>query len=36
LYITYICDVSDAGMDDAAIDDILSTLVVGDANTAAG
>ena len=37
LYITYICEVADAGMDDAAIDDILSTLVVGDADdTAAG
>ena len=35
LYITYICDVTDAGMDDAAIDDILSTMVVGDADAAA-
>jgi hypothetical protein len=31
LYITYICDVDDAGMDDAAIEEILGTLVVGDA-----
>ncbi len=35
LYITYICDVADAGMDDAAIDDILSTLVLGDAQSKA-
>ena len=31
LYITYICDVDDAGMDDAAIEEILGTLVAGDA-----
>tara|TARA_Y100000385_G_scaffold180071_1_gene185971 strand:+ start:914 stop:1333 length:420 start_codon:yes stop_codon:yes gene_type:complete len=31
LYITYICDLEDAGMDDAAIEEILGTLVVGDA-----
>ena len=28
LYITYSCDDSNAGMDDAAVDDILSTLAV--------
>jgi len=28
LYITYSCDESNAGMDDAAVDDILSTLAV--------
>lgn len=28
LYITYSCDESNAGMDDAAVDDILGTLVV--------
>lgn len=30
LYITYLCDEEDAGMDLAAIVDILSTLVLGD------
>ncbi|MDG2461561.1 MAG: hypothetical protein P8M73_11840 [Luminiphilus sp.] len=31
LYVTYICDKEDAGMDEAAVDEILSTLVLGDA-----
>ena len=31
LYITYVCDCEDAGMDDAAIEEILGTLVAGDA-----
>jgi hypothetical protein len=31
LYITYVCDLEDSGMDDAAIEEILGTLVVGDA-----
>ena len=31
LYITYVCDLENAGMDDAAVDEILATLVVGDA-----
>ncbi len=31
LYVTYICDRQDAGMDDAAVDEILGTLVAGDA-----
>ena len=31
LYITYICEREDAGMDAAAIDEILDTLVPGDA-----
>lgn len=31
LYITYICDEEDAGMDDAPVEDLLGTLVVGDA-----
>jgi len=31
LYITYVCDKEDAGMDDAAVDEILGTLVAGDA-----
>lgn len=31
LYVTYICDESDAGMDDASVDELLDTLVLGDA-----
>lgn len=31
--ITYSCDQSNAGMDDSAVDDILSTLFVKDENT---
>ena len=31
LYVTYICDREDAGMDDAAVAEILGTLVPGDA-----
>jgi len=31
LYITYVCELADAGMDDAAVDEILGTLVAGDA-----
>lgn len=31
LYLTYICDRGDVGMDDAAVDEILDTLVPGDA-----
>ena len=34
LYITYVCDLEDAGMDDAAIEEILETLVAGDALSA--
>lgn len=30
LYITYVCELADAGMDDAAVDEILGTLVAGD------
>ena len=31
LYVTYVCGFEDAGMDDIAVDRILSTLVSGDA-----
>ena len=31
LYVTYVCEGEDAGMDDAAIEEILGTLVSGDA-----
>ena len=31
LYCTYVCDVEDAGMDMPAVEEILSTLVLGDA-----
>lgn len=34
LYLTYICDEENAGMDDAAVDDLLGTLVLGDASQA--
>lgn len=30
LYITYACDLENAGMDDAAVDEILATLVAAD------
>ena len=30
LYITYVCDAENAGMDDAAVIEILGTLVVAD------
>ena len=30
LYITYDCDIEDRGMDDAAVDELLSTLVLGE------
>lgn len=30
LFITYSCDIENAGMDDAAIDDMLSTLLIRD------
>ena len=30
IYITYICDEENAAMDDAAVDELLATLVVGD------
>lgn len=30
LYITYLCDEDNAGMDDAAVQEILETLVLGD------
>lgn len=33
LYITYFCDLENAGMDDSAVEDILSTLVVGDTDS---
>lgn len=36
LYITYICDEDNAGMDDAAIEEILATLVLGDLDESAG
>ncbi len=32
LYITYVCDLENAGMDDAAVDEILATLVADDLN----
>jgi len=31
LYITYICEEADAGMDDAPVEELLGTLVLGDA-----
>jgi hypothetical protein len=31
LYVTYICALDDGGMDDAAVDELLGTLVIGDA-----
>ncbi len=34
LYITYICDEENAGMDDAAVEEILGTLVLGDSSEA--
>ncbi len=30
LYITYVCDLENAGMDDGAVEELLSTLVLGD------
>jgi hypothetical protein len=30
LYITYICDQEDAGMDDAPVEELLGTLILGD------
>jgi len=30
LYVTYVCDEDDAGLDDASVDELLGTLVVGD------
>ena len=30
LYITYVCDEADAGMDDAPVEELLGTLVLGD------
>ena len=30
LYVTYFCDLENAGMDDPAVDEILATLVLGD------
>ena len=30
LYITYVCDAENAGMDDAAVTEILGTLVIAD------
>ena len=30
LYVTYVCDKDDAGLDDASVDELLGTLVVGD------
>jgi hypothetical protein len=35
LYITYICDEEDAGMDDAPVEELLATLVLGDAHDSA-
>lgn len=31
LYITYVCDLDNTGMDDAAVDELLDTLVLGEA-----
>ena len=30
LYVTYVCDEDDAGLDEASVDELLGTLVVGD------
>jgi hypothetical protein len=30
LYVTYICDLENKGMDDAAVEELLNTLVLGD------
>lgn len=30
LYVTYVCDEDDTGLDDASVDELLGTLVVGD------
>lgn len=34
LYVTYVCDEEDAGLDDASVDELLGTLVVGDSQKA--
>ena len=34
LYVTYVCDEDDAGLDDASVDELLGTLVVGDSQKA--
>ena len=34
LYVTYVCDEDDAGLDDASVDELLATLVVGDSQAA--
>lgn len=34
LYVTYVCNEDDAGLDDASVDELLGTLVVGDSQKA--
>ena len=34
LYITYVCPEEDEGLDDASVDELLGTLVVGDSQAA--
>jgi hypothetical protein len=34
LYVTYVCDEDDTGLDDASVDELLGTLVVGDSQKA--
>ncbi len=34
LYVTYVCDEENVGMDDASVDELLGTLVVGDSQAA--
>jgi len=34
LYITYVCDEEDEGLDDASVDELLGTLVLGDSQAA--
>lgn len=33
LYVTYLCNKEDAGLDDASVDELLGTLVVGDSQS---
>jgi hypothetical protein len=30
LYMSYVCELDDQGLDDASVDELLGTLVVGD------
>ena len=34
LYITYVCAAEDQGLDDASVDELLATLVIGDSQAA--